>query len=132
RQNLNRVTPISDEEIDAAIARQRATADQPRARVSEIFLAVSNPQQDAEVHRFADQLFEQLRGGARFPALAQQLSQSATAAVGGGRASQSAGGARKVRSGDLPPVWREIGFGVQVALASPPVALRGGVGVLMG
>ena len=48
RQNLNRVTPISDEEIDAAIARQRETADQPRARISEIFLAVSNPQQDAD------------------------------------------------------------------------------------
>src|SRR5260221_12311167 len=83
RQNLNRVTPISDEEIDAAIARQRETAHQPRARVAEIFLAVSNPQQDEEVHRFADQLFEQLRQGAHFPALAQQFSQSATAAVGG-------------------------------------------------
>src|SRR6266851_5167335 len=45
RQNLNRVTPISDEEIDSAIAR--------------------------------------LRQGAHFPALAQQFSQSATAAVSG-------------------------------------------------
>jgi peptidyl-prolyl cis-trans isomerase SurA len=222
RQNLNRVTPISDEEIDAAIARQRETADQPRARISEIFLAVSNPQQDAEVHRFADQLFEQLRAGARFPALAQQFSQSATAAVGGDigwvtpsqmssevgaavqkmnagdlsspvragggyylilvmekksgvallqimfplaadaspadrqkamaqadsvskqakscgemaqigreRAPQTSGDLGKVRIGDLPPELRKTVFGLQVAEASPPMPLRGGVGVLM-
>jgi peptidyl-prolyl cis-trans isomerase SurA len=230
RQNLNRVTPISDEEIDAAIARQRETADQPRARVAEIFLAVSNPQQDAEVHRFADQLFEQLRGGARFPALAQQFSQSATAAVGGDigwvtpsqlaseigttvqklnagelsppvragggyyliwvtdkktggaseddtrvallqimfplaadaspaerqkamaqaesvskqakscgemaqigreRAPQTSGDLGKVRIGDLPLELRKTVLGLQVAEASPPMPLRGGVGVLM-
>jgi peptidyl-prolyl cis-trans isomerase SurA len=230
RQNLNRVTAISDEEIDAAIARQRETADQPRARVSEIFLAVSNPQQDAEVHRFADQLFEQLRAGARFGALAQQFSQSATAAVGGDigwvtpsqlsseigatvqklnagdlsppiragggyyliwvmekktggasdddtrvallqimfplaadaspaerqkamaqaesvskqakscgemaqigreRAPQTSGDLGKVRIGDLPLELRKTVFGLQVAEASPPMPLRGGVGVLM-
>jgi peptidyl-prolyl cis-trans isomerase SurA len=73
RQNLNRVTPISDEEIDSAIARLREAEDQPRARVAEIFLAVNNPQQDEEVHRFADQLFDQLRQGARFSNLAQQF-----------------------------------------------------------
>jgi peptidyl-prolyl cis-trans isomerase SurA len=35
------------------------------------------------VHRFAERLFEQMKQGAQFPALAQQFSQSATAAVGG-------------------------------------------------
>jgi peptidyl-prolyl cis-trans isomerase SurA len=230
RQNLNRVTPISDEEIDSAIARMREAEDQPRARVAEIFLAVNNPQQDEEVHRFADQLFEQLRQGARFSNLAQQFSQSATAAVGGdigwvspsqlaseigstvqklnpgelappvraaggyylilvtdkqtggsaeedtrvslvqvvfplgpnatpaerqkataqaesvskqakscgemaqiGRdqAPQSSGEIGKLRVGDLPAELRKTVLGLQVAQASPPLPLRGGVGVLM-
>jgi peptidyl-prolyl cis-trans isomerase SurA len=230
RQNLNRVTPISDEEIDAAIARQRETEGQPRARVAEIFLAVNNPQQDDEVHRFADQLYEQLRGGGRFSALAQQFSQSATAAVGGDigwvspsqmateigsavqklnpgemsppiraaggyyivlvvdkqtggqaeddtrvslvqimfplaanaspaerqkateqasaigkqakscgemtrlgheQAPQTSGELGKVRVGDLPVELRKTVLGLQVAEASPPVPLRGGIGVLM-
>ncbi|HEX3498725.1 MAG TPA: peptidylprolyl isomerase [Stellaceae bacterium] len=230
RQNLNRVTPISDEEVDSAIARLRETEDQPRARIAEIFLAVNNPQQDEEVHRFADQLFDQLRQGAHFPALAQQFSQSATAAVGGdigwvspsqlaseigstvqklnpgelappvraaggyylilvtdkqtggnseedtrvalvqimfplpanatpadrqkvtaqaesvskeakscgemariGReqAPQTSGEIGKLRVGDLPAELRKTVLGLQVAEASPPVPLRGGIGVLM-
>jgi peptidyl-prolyl cis-trans isomerase SurA len=230
RQNLNRITPISDEEIDNAIARLRDAEDQPRARVAEIFLAVNNPQQDEEVHRFADQLFDQLRQGAHFSALAQQFSQSATAAVGGdigwvspsqlasevgstvqklnpgelappiraaggyylilvtdkqtggnadedtrvslvqvmfplgpnatpaerqkataqaesvskqakscgemaqiGRdqAPQSSGEIGKLRVGDLPAELRKTVLGLQVAEASPPLPLRGGVGVLM-
>jgi peptidyl-prolyl cis-trans isomerase SurA len=230
RQNLNRVTPISDEEIDGAIARLREAEDQPRARVAEIFLAVSNPQQDEEVHRFADQLFDQLRQGARFSALAQQFSQSATAAVGGDigwvspsqlaneigstvqklnpgelappvraaggyylilvtdkqtggsseedtrvslvqimfplapnaapadrqkvtaqadsvskqakscgemarigheQAPQTSGEVGKLRVGDLPAELRKTVLGLQVAEASPPVPLRGGIGVLM-
>ena len=230
RQNLNRVTPISDEEIDSAIARLRETEDQPRARVAEIFLAVNNPQQDDEVHRFADQLYEQLRAGGHFSALAQQFSQSATAAVGGdigwvapgqlateignvvqklnagemsppiraaggyylilvvekqtggkaeddtrvslvqimfplaanaspaerqkvtaqaeavskqakscgemtqiGRAQapQTSGELGKVRVGDLPVELRKTVLGLQIAEASPPVPLRGGLGVLM-
>jgi peptidyl-prolyl cis-trans isomerase SurA len=230
RQNLNRITPISDEEIDNAIARLRDAEDQPRARVAEIFLAVNNPQQDEEVHHFADQLFDQLRQGARFSALAQQFSQSATAAVGGdigwvspsqlasevgstvqklnpgelappiraaggyylilvtdkqtggnadedtrvslvqvmfplgpnatpaerqkataqaesvskqakscgemaqiGRdqAPQSSGEIGKLRVGDLPAELRKTVLGLQVAEASPPLPLRGGVGVLM-
>jgi peptidyl-prolyl cis-trans isomerase SurA len=230
RQNLNRVTPISDEEIDSAIARLREAEDQPRARVAEIFLAVSNPQQDEEVHRFADQLFDQLRQGAHFSALAQQFSQSATAAVGGDigwvspsqlaseigstvqklnpgelappvraaggyylilvtdkqtggsseedtrvslvqimfplaanaapadrqkvtaqadsvskqakscgemarigheQAPQTSGEIGKLRVGDLPAELRKTVLGLQVAEASPPVPLRGGIGVLM-
>jgi peptidyl-prolyl cis-trans isomerase SurA len=230
RQNLNRITPISDEEIDGAIARLREAEDQPRARVAEIFLAVNNPQQDDEVHRFADQLSEQLRQGAHFAAIAQQFSQSATAAVGGdigwvspsqlateignavqhlnagelstpiraaggyylilviekqaggkaeedsrvsliqvmfplaanvspgerqkvtaqaesigkrakscgelaqiGRdqAPQTSGEIGRVRIGDLPAELRKTVLGLQVAEASPPVPLRGGIGVLM-
>ncbi len=176
RLNLNRVTPISDEEIDGAIARLRETEDQPRARIAEIFLAVNNPQQDDEVHRFADQLFEQLRQGAHFSALVvekqaggkaeddtrvallqimfplaanappaeqqkvtaqaesvrkQARSCGEMAQIGRELAPQTSGDLGKVRVGDLPPELRKTVLGLQVAQPSPPVPLRGGIGVLM-
>jgi peptidyl-prolyl cis-trans isomerase SurA len=74
---------ISDEEIDDASKRIKETANEPQSRVAEIFLAVDNPQQDDEMRRLAERLTEQMKHGARFSAVAQQFSQSATAAVGG-------------------------------------------------
>jgi peptidyl-prolyl cis-trans isomerase SurA len=74
---------ISDEEIDDAMRRLKENANEPQSRVAEIFLAVDTPQQDEEVRRLAERLIEQMKKGARFSAVAQQFSQSATAAVGG-------------------------------------------------
>ncbi len=53
------------------------------------------------------------------------------AQIGRERAPQTSGDLGKVRIGDLPPELRKTVFGLQVAQASPPVPLRGGVGVLM-
>jgi peptidyl-prolyl cis-trans isomerase SurA len=74
---------VSDEEIDDAMKRLKENANEPQSRVAEIFLAVDTPQQDEEVRRLAERLIEQMKQGARFSAVAQQFSQSATAAVGG-------------------------------------------------
>jgi peptidyl-prolyl cis-trans isomerase SurA len=74
---------ITDEEIDETLKRLKEHANEPQSRVAEIFLAVDNPTQDGEVKRLAEKLTEQMRQGARFSAVAQQFSQSATAAVGG-------------------------------------------------
>src|SRR5215813_6655295 len=74
---------VSDEEIDDASKRIKESADEPQSRVAEIFLAVDNPAQEDEMRRLAEKLSEQMRSGARFSAVAQQFSQSATAAVGG-------------------------------------------------
>src|SRR5262249_46214861 len=60
-----------------------ANQGQPQRRVSEIFLAVDDPSTEEDVHRNADRLIEQIRGGVPFSALAAQFSDSATAAVGG-------------------------------------------------
>jgi peptidyl-prolyl cis-trans isomerase SurA len=83
RRLVSQTNVVSDEEIDYALQRAKETANEPQSRVAEIFLAVDNPQQDAEVRRLAERLTEQMRQGARFSAVAQQFSQSATAAVGG-------------------------------------------------
>ncbi len=83
RRLAAQTTEISDEEIDEAVKRLKEHAGEPQSRVAEIFLAVDNPAQDDEVRRLAERLTQQMRQGARFSAVAQQFSQSATAAVGG-------------------------------------------------
>jgi peptidyl-prolyl cis-trans isomerase SurA len=121
RRRLQTVT-VSEDEIDEALARQKETEGQPLSRVAEIFLAVDDPRQEDEVHRFADRLFEQMKQGAAFPALAQQFSQSATAAVGGD-------------IGWVTPnqLGGEVGQAVQRLNAgevSPPVRAAGGYYIL--
>lgn len=83
RRLVSQTNVVSDEEVDYALKRLNETASEPQSRVAEIFLAVDNPQQEDEVRRLADRLTEQMKQGARFSAIAQQFSQSATAAVGG-------------------------------------------------
>lgn len=76
-------TEITDEEVDDALKRLKEHANDPQSRIAEIFLPVDNPAQDQEVRNVAVKLIEQMKQGARFSAVAQQFSQSATAAVGG-------------------------------------------------
>ncbi len=83
RRLVAQTNAVSDEEIDEALKRLKESANEPQSRVAEIFLAVDNPQQDDEVRRLAERLIEQMKQGARFSAVAQQFSQSPTAAVGG-------------------------------------------------
>lgn len=83
RQMAEDADPVSDEEIDDALRRLKENANEPQSRVAEIFLAVDNPQQDDEMRQLAERLTDQMKQGARFSAVAQQFSQSATAAVGG-------------------------------------------------
>jgi peptidyl-prolyl cis-trans isomerase SurA len=83
RNRLMQEVSISDEEVNEAMARLKANASQPQSRVAEIFLSIDNPSQEDEAKRLADRLIEQIRAGANFSAVAQQFSQSPTAAVGG-------------------------------------------------
>jgi peptidyl-prolyl cis-trans isomerase SurA len=75
--------PISEEEIDHEMRELELHANEPESRVAEIFLPVDNPARDDEVRQLAERLIAQMRQGARFSAIAQQFSQSPTAAVGG-------------------------------------------------
>jgi peptidyl-prolyl cis-trans isomerase SurA len=117
RRKLQTVT-ISEDEIDDALARAKETEGQPLNRVAEIFLAVDDPRQDDEVHKFAERLFEQMKEGAAFPTLAQQFSQSATAAVGGDIGWVTAG----QLGGDMGQVVQRLSPGE----VSPPFRAAGG------
>jgi peptidyl-prolyl cis-trans isomerase SurA len=83
RNRLMQDVTISDEEVNEALNQLKQNADVPQNRVSEIFIAVDNPGQDEDAKRLADRLIDQIRGGANFGAVAQQFSQSPSAAVGG-------------------------------------------------
>jgi len=83
RRKAAETVEISDDEVDADLKRLKEHSGEPQSRVAEIFLAVDNPSQDAEVRALASKLTDQMKQGARFSAIAQQFSQSATAAVGG-------------------------------------------------
>jgi peptidyl-prolyl cis-trans isomerase SurA len=74
---------VSDQEVNDAIKEAKESENTPQNNVVEIFLAVDNPSQDDEVHRLADNLEQQLHAGGNFAAIAQQFSQSPTAAAGG-------------------------------------------------
>jgi len=75
---------IRDEEVTAAIERLKQGAGKPQFRVSEIFLAIDKPEDDAKVRASAVQLVSQINAGAPFGAVARQFSQSPSAANGGG------------------------------------------------
>lgn len=74
---------ISNEEVLAVIERARLNRGRTRYRVFEIFLAVDTPDQDTQVLKAAQRLFEQIKIGSSFTQIARQFSQSATASGGG-------------------------------------------------
>ena len=71
------------EEVDEILARLKEAEGEDTYRLGEIFLAVNSPDEEASIRETTERLVEQIRGGARFGALARQFSQAATAAVGG-------------------------------------------------
>ncbi|HTZ78725.1 MAG TPA: peptidylprolyl isomerase [Stellaceae bacterium] len=109
---------VSDEEINEAMARIKDSIGKPQSRVGEIFLAVDNPTQEPEVKALADRLVEQIRNGANFAAVAQQFSQSATAAVGGDLG--------WVLPDELPPEVEQTVARMQPGQLAPPIRGPGG------
>lgn len=118
RRKAAETVEISDDEVDAAMKRIKEHAGEPQSRIAEIFLAVDNPSQDAEVRALAEKLTEQMRQGARFSAIAQQFSQSATAAVGGDLG--------WLRPDQLPPDLASAVSGLKPGELSPPIRSGGG------
>ena len=83
QQVLARDVTVSEEEVNVVIDRLRANQGKPEHLLAEIFLPIGLGARDNDVRALAQQLADQARNGAPFPALAQQFSQSPTAAVGG-------------------------------------------------
>jgi peptidyl-prolyl cis-trans isomerase SurA len=74
---------ITDEEINEAMAQQKAAQGKLEYHLSQIFLAVDAPKDQAAVMQSAQRLLEQLQSGADFASLASQFSQDTSAGEGG-------------------------------------------------
>jgi peptidyl-prolyl cis-trans isomerase SurA len=72
---------------DADVAEQQKLAaqqvGQTEYRLGEIFIPVDNPTNTADAQRFAETVISELRGGASFPLVAAQFSQTQSALEGG-------------------------------------------------
>lgn len=80
---LGAFVSVSDEEVEAFIQRIYDNRGKFEYRLGEIVLLSQSPEQSAAVEANAGQLVEQIKAGAQFGQIAQQLSASSTAAVGG-------------------------------------------------
>lgn len=74
---------VSDEEVEARIQKIFDNRGKFEYRLAEITLDINSAAQEASIKSNAEQLVERVRGGASFTDIAQQLSSSPTAAVGG-------------------------------------------------
>jgi peptidyl-prolyl cis-trans isomerase SurA len=83
REDLRHNVVVAPEEVKTVMNRLKANQGKPESEVSEIFLPIAPGARDADVRQVAERLVQQARSGTPFAALAQQFSQSPTAAVGG-------------------------------------------------
>ena len=108
---------ITPEAVDAELMRIAEGANKPHYAVSEIFLAVDNPDQDEKVLKDAQNLESQIQAGAAFQAIARQFSQSPSAADGGDiglvyegqLAPELSAQLAKMKTGELSPPIRSTG-----------------------
>jgi peptidyl-prolyl cis-trans isomerase SurA len=83
RRKVRGQIDVTDSEIDEVLNQLRRNVGKSENRIAEIFLAVDRPEQADEVLRNAQRILEQIRVGTPFAVMAQQFSQSASAANGG-------------------------------------------------
>jgi peptidyl-prolyl cis-trans isomerase SurA len=83
RALLGRQATPTEDEINDWITNQRARTGQPEYLVSEIFIPLDDPGEEADVRRFVNDIVGQLRAGSPFPIVATQFSQAQSALQGG-------------------------------------------------
>jgi peptidyl-prolyl cis-trans isomerase SurA len=112
---------VGEDEVKAVIDKMNASKGEQQYRVGEIFLP-SPPGEEAQTIANANQILEQLKGGASFAGYARQYSQSSSAAVGG-----DLGWMRPEQLPDaIATVLRTMGPGT----ISNPIPNSGGVSII--
>jgi peptidyl-prolyl cis-trans isomerase SurA len=114
---------IGDEQIAAAEARTRASAEKPQYLVSEIYIDAARVGGIDQAQQGAAQLEAQIKQGAPFPAVARQFSGLPTAANGGD--------AGWLVAGDMPPALEAVLESMRPGQLSPPVPVQDGVYILL-
>lgn len=123
RQKVRAFRPITDEEIDQMIAEAKAAEGQPEYLAADIFLSFDSAGGEAAALRLVEEISRQLAGGARFSAVAQQYSNSASATTGGDLG--------WVRTGQIDPALLAALEALQPGQVSTPVRTVSGLHLLL-
>ncbi|HEX8579829.1 MAG TPA: peptidylprolyl isomerase [Allosphingosinicella sp.] len=121
RRQIEPFVNVSEEEVQAVIARLNAARGTQEYKVSEIFISAT-PETAAEARANAQRIVEQLRGGASFVAYARQFSEASTAAVGGDL--------DFVRAEQLPEPLAAAVQQMPVGAVSDPIVVPGGFSII--
>jgi peptidyl-prolyl cis-trans isomerase SurA len=113
---------IADEEVNNIIDNLERDKGKDRYRVSEIFLLVSDNARREETLSTAQTLYTQLNNGSPFSAVAQQFSQSSSAAVGGDLG--------WILENELPKVVQEVVVATDVGVISEPIETEDGIYII--
>lgn len=119
---LGAFVSVSDEEVEAFIQRIYDNRGKFEYRLGEIVLLSQSAEQTTAVEANAGQLVEQIRAGAQFGQIAQQLSASSTAAVGGDLG--------WITVDDLDPSYSDLVQQSEVGAVLDPIRTPGGFIIL--
>ena len=121
QKRIENTVSVSDDEVKAVLDRLNASKGAEEYRVGEIYL--SAPGGDvAQASAKANQILQQLKGGASFAAYAREYSEASTAAVGGDLG--------WVRAGQLPTQLASVVQTMQPGQVSDPILVPGGVSII--
>ncbi|MES2290560.1 MAG: peptidylprolyl isomerase [Pseudomonadota bacterium] len=121
RRRVEPFVNVSDEEVQAVIARLEASKGAQEFRVGEIYLSATSENQ-AQVAGNAAKIVEQLKKGGSFPAYARQFSEASTASVGGDLG--------WVRAPQLPDSLAAAVQGLTVGQLAGPIPVPGGFSIV--
>jgi peptidyl-prolyl cis-trans isomerase SurA len=122
RETLGPQSDVSDAEIDEQGKLLLAQTGQTEYRVGEIFLPATNAAQGNDAQAAAETIITQLRGGAPFPIVAAQFSQSQTALQGGDLG--------WVQSSQLDPEQLRVVAEMPPGAISNPLRVPGGISIV--
>ena len=121
QKRIEDTVSVGEDEVKAVIDRLTASKGTEEYRVGEIY--ISAPGGDvSQAMAKANQILEQLKKGASFPAYARQYSEASTAAVGGDLG--------WVRPEQLPQNLGEVLKTLQPGQVSIPIPVAGGVSII--
>lgn len=83
RQQFGALVHVSDSEVEGQLRKMDSDKGKKEYLISEIVLTVSDPKLESQTKESAEKLVRDIRGGAKFAALARDLSKAASSAKGG-------------------------------------------------
>ena len=123
RERLSPKVQIQPADVEAYIARLKNDIGKPQYLLAEIVLPVDNAAEENQIMQLAGRIIADMKKGARFSAIARQVSQSATARNGGDLG--------WINSGDLAKELDEVLPKLPVGQITDPIRTSRGYVILL-